>query len=143
MAEDITALILKNVLTTLESVSSINAVGLGTFLTTDKPRPHAGIIPGDDFGNLSAPAVRESTLPVTIRLVADQEDEEAVYKLIEARKDVHAALIVDRSRGGYAQDTRYLGTHWLFVDQREPQAGGDMLWEIDYKTKHTDLTAQP
>jgi len=143
MAEDITALILKNILATLESVTSINAVGLGTFLQTEKPRPHAGVIPGDDSGIHAAPGVRESTLAVIIRLLADQEDEEAVFKLIAARLGAHAAMIADRSRGGYAEDTRYLMTRWLFVDQREPQAGGDMHWEIDYKTKHTDLTAQP
>ena len=143
MAEDITALILKNILATLESVTSINAVGLGTFLQTEKPRPHAGVIPGDDSGIHAAPGVRECTFAIRVRLVADEQDEAAVFKLIEARKDAHAALIADRSRGGYAEDTRYLMTRWLFVDPHEPQAGGDMHWEIDYKTKHTDLTAQP
>jgi hypothetical protein len=62
--------------------------------------------------------------------------------LDEVMAVVEKAVMTDVYRGGFANDTRSAGSHWLYIDAHLPEAGCDLLFQIDYRREAGDPSTQ-
>jgi hypothetical protein len=139
MGDTIRKRIFQNLEQTLLGVNDIREVLFGTFEPDHEKLPVCGIIPADDpRDELNAPRVDFRHLHVAIRTIVDQTHQNAGWEYEDLEGIIRVALLADKMRGGLAQDTRVLGTKYLYNDAQFPQAGGELLLEIDYKTAEND-----
>lgn len=135
--------IFQNLEAALEGVQALRHRGFGLWIPDDpelgrKQQPSAAVLPIDENSEFLPDEIHVETLKVAIRVVVDQTHQHAGYELEDILGDVHRAVMADLTRGGLADDTRKLGTRWLFLDQTFPQAGADLIFEVKYQTVESD-----
>ena len=74
----------------------------------------------------------------TARLWIDDEADNAAVTLETLMGEVQAGLMLDTTRGGYAQHTLEQGVQYLYVVSTERLAGADIHWQCPYKTTFSD-----
>lgn len=149
MADSIRKKIFKNIegSSTLGAIASLKTVVFGTFEPEDvanKPtKPVAGIIPEEDVGESGAKSVSRNELRLFVRIVVDKGADHAGYQLEDEIANIKTKMMVDVTRGGNAMDTKWIKDRWLYLDRDFPQAGADIEYQIDYKSKIEDPTLPP
>lgn len=119
----------------------LQTVVFGTFEPSSLIKPVAGFIPEEDLPERGAKSVSRQELRIVTRIVV--EDAANVgYKLEDILAEAEKKVMQDPRRGGFAKDTRYAGTRWLFLDKEYPQAGADLTYIIDFARAIEDPTVQ-
>lgn len=106
------------------------------------PLPMVGILPVQELPDHGA-GVTRWTLTVTLRLWIDADAPQPRKLLGRLIGDVQRRMLVDRARGGQAQDTRLGPVQFIYLIGTETIAGADVAFEIEYRTRLTDPAAQP
>ena len=132
--------ILQNVVNAIQNVSEISAVKLGTFEPARYNPPCVGVIPLSETHEEETMEGEWGTATLTFiaRIVANQESEEAGWALEDAIRPVQKAVLLDRTLGGIADNTRYVATRWLYLDADFPQAGADLEFVTEYSLQRAD-----
>lgn len=131
MSSTIRKLILENIKTTLEGISSLKKVALHEFSVIDLdtyPMPAAFIFPDSDDDRAEGNRADIWTLPVVIEVWGkDIEVEDFIG-------EIYQAMLVDVTRGGYAEQTERLGgTDIIVVDPTRSLGGLSIRFEITYR----------
>lgn len=130
--------IIQNVEETLKAVSVLRTVGVGTFEPNRDQKPFVGIVPEDEPSDEESEELVERILKLVIQVVVKEGFQTAVYELEDILPAIESALVEDRRRGGLAENTKVILTHWLFRDQYHPQAGAEIHLEIPYLRTRKD-----
>jgi hypothetical protein len=134
--------ILQDLDAVLKTLDVLREVHYGRIEHSNVNKPAATVIPMDEPPELNPPGVDVRTLQVAVRIVVDEQCDPAGQVLDEVMQECEAAVMADVRRGGYAQDTRSIGSHWLYIDAHLPEAGCDLLFAIDYRRATSDPSEQ-
>jgi len=134
-ANDKQTLILLAVKEKLESIDMLAIVVLGRLEHFNHDRPAAGIIPLLDDEERASKTHETSNFDISIRLLADEDEEVAaielsmiVFAIKEAMKNGG-----DRTWAGLCVDFFPGATKWLFADAQLPRAGCDLDYRFKYQ----------
>ena len=140
MADTIRKLILENIKTTLEGISSIRKVALHEFSIIDPETyawPAAFIYPDSDDEVEEESRWEKWIMPVVIEVYGQNLNAEDFIGKI------HKEMLTDEKRGGYAEGTDRLGGTDVFVyDPAQSFGGLSMRFEITYRHKAGDPYSQ-
>ena len=142
MADSVRKKILKNIETTLAGITEIKTVRFGTFEPTSSPKPACGFRAMDDDVNVAEFQIGRQTMGLSVKIVADEKDEQAGWEIEDLIPIVHAAIMTDKTRGGFARRTRLEDIRDMFNDKEYPEAGVEMKYRVEYATAIEDLTVQ-
>jgi hypothetical protein len=104
--------------------------------------PAVAIVPqGTDYDNPRTRVTNANAGAFRVQLTLLLNTSSNVARTIERFiRDVHKALWVDYTRGGYAHYTRIVRDEIFYpVDESDPLCGADVFLEIDYRTSRSDL----
>jgi hypothetical protein len=131
MASTIRRLILENIQTTLEGISFLNKVALHEFSVIDLdtyPLPAAFIFPDSDDAIENEDRWAKWTLPVVIEVWGED------ITIEDLIGEIYQAMMSDRTRGGYAEQTERLGgTDIVVIDPARSLGSFTMQFEIVYR----------
>ncbi len=142
MADSVRKKILKNIETTLAGIAEIKTVRFGTFEPTSLTKPACGFRAMDDDSNVADYSINRQSMGVSVKIVADEKNEQAGWEVEDLIPLVHAAIMTDKTRGGLARRTRVEGIRDMFNDKEYPEAGVEMRYRVEYATAIEDLTVQ-
>ena len=142
MADSIRKQILKNIETVLNGITAIKTVRFGTFEPTSSLKPAVAFRPMDDDTNIADYAINNQTMVLSIKIVADKDDEQAGWEVEDLIPLVHAAIMADKKRGTFARRTRLEVIRDMFNDKDFPEAGVEMRYRVEYAVDIVDLTIQ-
>lgn len=159
MADSIRELILKNIKTTLEGVTTGNGYA-NTIASVQRFRqdgqdvssvPSIMIIEGDDTIEQEGPqagaySLVTRTLSVGLAIVHRQDLATATVTASEAMNsliaDIQKAMQVSYQRGGYALDTNEVSVSQVVAYENQPELESGIEYAIRYRHRRTDPTVQ-
>lgn len=150
MADTIREKILKNIKTTLESVTTGNGYDntVGSVQrwkkqgnATSEASITCVIYPGPETKQPRPNPLFTCRLPLMLEFFVLQDKEDTLStdeRLNSLLGDIEKALMVDITRGGFAEDTDILGNEPFLTIEGQPNAGLTVDIEVLYRHKQTD-----
>lgn len=138
MAESIRKKILKERLAVLTAMPSLATKLIGTFEPSKLTKPIGAIIPAECASIQGNYGKSKRAWTMHVRVIVDEGIESAGLELEDLLAEVEAAMLVDKTCGGFAESTQIQSTRWLYLDKDYPQAGADIELKIQYETQLGD-----